>query len=108
MKIECDIGAEAARFLSPTQEIEGGAGAAKVSARENVDVIDVAIAAQERRPFGIDDPGDLCGRVSVADGGDGRQGVNDIAEGAWLDDENGFQKSKSKSKRKRKRKRKRD
>jgi len=52
-----------------------------------MNMVYIMIAAEERRPFRIDHPGDLRVGVGLADCGDGRQGVNDIAERARLDDE---------------------
>ena len=71
-----------------------------------MDVIDVTIAAQERGPLGIDDPSNPRVWVGVADGGDCRQGMNNVAERTWLDDEDGFQSKSRRKERERKRKRK--
>jgi hypothetical protein len=43
-------------------------------------MIDVLIAAQERRPFRIDDPGNVGPRIRIPNGRDRGQRVDDVAE----------------------------
>jgi hypothetical protein len=52
-----------------------------------MDMIDVAISAQERRPFRVDDPGNFGVGMSIANRGNRWQSVNDIAERARFDDQ---------------------
>ena len=54
-------------------------------------MIDIGVTAQERGPFWIDNPGDLRAGIRVFNERDRRQSVNDVAERAWLDDQDGFQ-----------------
>ncbi len=35
----------------------------------------------------LDHPGDVCGRIALPQGGQGRQGMDDIADGAQFDDQ---------------------
>ena len=53
-----------------------------------MNMIDIGISAQERRPFGINDPSNIGLRAGLANQGNGRQGVHNIAERARLNDEN--------------------
>src|ERR1051325_10730123 len=55
-----------------------------------MNVIDVGIAAQQRREFRVDHPGNFRVRMRVGDEGDGRQSMDDVAERAGFDDENRF------------------
>ena len=57
LKIERDIGLQLSRLLHPAQQIERDTeSATQFVARKNVNVIDVAIAAQQRRPLRINHP----------------------------------------------------
>ena len=42
-------------------------------------MIDIAIAAQKRRPFWINDPADSRGWIRLTNGGDGGQRVDNVA-----------------------------
>src|SRR5205814_6543813 len=68
LKIKRDIRLQPPRLPHPRQQTAGRAESAKFAARKNVDMIDVAISAQERRPFRIDDPGNFRIGVSIANG----------------------------------------
>lgn len=54
-----------------------------------MDVINALVAAQEGGPLGINHPGNFCLGMRVANERGRGQRVNDVAEGAWLDDEDG-------------------
>src|SRR5438477_4845559 len=87
LEIERDIRLQASRLAQPRDQVLRHAEAGKLTARENVDVVDRAVAAEERGPFRIDHPCDLGGRKSVAEEGGRRQGMDDVAERTRLDDE---------------------
>src|SRR4051812_31849907 len=55
-------------------------------------MIYIGVSAEKGRPFGIDDPCDDSTRVSVAHSSNGRQRVDDVPEGTWLDDQDRVQK----------------
>ena len=79
LKIKSRIRLQASSLPHPGKEARRHAEAAELTPGENVDVIDAFIAAQKRRPFRVDDPGDIGGGISGADEGRGRQSVDDIA-----------------------------
>ena len=80
LKIERRVRSQQSRFLRPAEQVcRKLKAAAQFVAWKNVNVIDVAIAAQERRPLGIDHPRDLRCRVGITDGGDGGQSMDDVA-----------------------------
>jgi hypothetical protein len=79
LKIERDIGLEPGCLVQPGEEMARHAEAAKVAPWKNVNVVDGAIAAQERSPFRIYDPGDGGLRICVANKSGRGQGVNDVA-----------------------------
>jgi hypothetical protein len=54
-----------------------------------VNVIDIRIAPQERRPLGVDHPGDFGLGVGIADRRHRRQRVHHVTEGTRLDDQDG-------------------
>ncbi len=78
LKIKRDVRLEAGGFVQPGEEMARHAEAAEIAPGENMDVIDAAIAAQKRGPFGVDHPGDGGLRVSVADESGGGQSVDDV------------------------------
>ena len=89
LKIERDIGLEPARLLQPGKEMIRHPKTPKLTSGKNMDVIDTPVAAQQRRPFGVDHPGDLrCGICLSNQGGRG-QGMDNVPERTRLDDENG-------------------
>ena len=79
LKIERDIWLEPGRLVQPWEEMARHAEAAEIAAWKNVNVVDGAIAAQERSPFRVDDPGDGGLRISIADESGRGQGVDDVA-----------------------------
>ena len=87
LKIERQIGRQFLRLFQPRPKTCRRAQAGEIAARENVDMIDIGISAQERGPFRIDHPGNLRARVGVFDQRDRGQGVNDVTERARLDDQ---------------------
>ena len=89
LKIEGDIRAQTARLAQPREQVLRHAKACEVTARENVDMIDRAVAAQERSPLGVDHPRDFGRRIRIAQERCGGQGMDNIAERTRLDDENG-------------------
>lgn len=52
-----------------------------------MNVIDVAISAQQRRPFRIDDPGDFGVGISITNRRHRGQSVNDIPKRTRFDDQ---------------------
>ena len=86
MKIEGKLGSNFSRLLQPRPQASRRAEAAKFTAWKNVNMIDVGVAAQERDKFGINHPGDFGPWMRVTDRRNRGQGVNDVAERAWLDD----------------------
>jgi hypothetical protein len=87
LKIQRDIRLQPAGLPHPRQQTPWRAEPAKFAARKNVDMIDVAISAQERRPFRVDDPGNFGVGMSIANRGNRWQSVNDIAERARFDNQ---------------------
>ncbi len=90
LKIDSGVGPERAGLHYPGEEITRSVEPSELGAREDVDMIDVWIAAQKRRPFGINDPGDLCLCIRLANQRHRRQGVDDIAQRTGLDDQDRF------------------
>ena len=79
LKIKDDVGAQAAHLAEPGKEMLGEAEAAEIAPRKNMDMVDALVAAQERRPLGIDDPGDPGPGAGVAEKGCGGKRVNNVA-----------------------------
>jgi transketolase C-terminal domain/subunit len=79
LEVERCVWSQAAGLAQPGQKMFQPAEATEFATGKNVNVIDAAIAAEERRPFWVYDPGDLGLWVSVANQGRRRQGVDDIA-----------------------------
>src|SRR5436190_18144229 len=67
LEIESNVWTQHFCFSQPWQQTAWGAQAAKIAARKNVNMIDIRISAQERRPLRIDHPGNLSRRVGLAD-----------------------------------------
>jgi len=89
LEIESNVWAQHFCFLQPGQQTAWCAQAAKLTARKNVDMIDVRIATQERRPLRIDHPGNLGPWVGLADRRHGWQCVHHVTERTRLDDQDG-------------------
>ena len=73
---------------TPAVEAEPAARSTEIGARENERLVDVRIALEERGPLGIDHPRDLRGGKLGPQGGNSGKGMDDIAEGTRLEDEN--------------------
>src|SRR5207248_2030806 len=56
LKVQRDVRLQPACLPHPGKQTAGRAESAKFTARKNMDMIDVAISAQEWCPFGVDDP----------------------------------------------------
>jgi hypothetical protein len=91
LKIEGGIWMKLARLPRPREEAARCAQSTEFAARKNMDVVHIAVPAQQCCPFGINHPGDLRLWIRVADRRYRRQGVNNIAERARFDDEDRFQ-----------------
>ena len=78
LKIKGDFGAQAAHPAEPGKEMLGEAETAEIAPRKDMDMVDALIAAQERRPLGIDDPGDPGPGAGVAEKGCGGQRVHNV------------------------------
>jgi hypothetical protein len=89
LKIERDIGLEAPRLAQPRKQVRRHAEATELAARKNVGMVDTLVTAQERSPFGVDDPGNFRFRVGVTEEGDGGQGVHNVAQRTWFDNQDG-------------------
>src|SRR5204862_4679180 len=76
-----------ARFPNPRKQTSGCAEPSKFTPWKEVNVIDVAISAQQRRPFRIDDPGDFGVGISITNRRDRWKSVNDIPERTRFDDQ---------------------
>src|SRR5262249_42658378 len=79
LKIECHVWPQTIRGAKPGQEVTRHAEAGQVASGKNVDVINGRIAAEEGRPFGVDNPGNSCLWISVSNQSRCRQSVNDVA-----------------------------
>lgn len=80
LKIEGGIRFQLPRFFYPAQQIgRNTKSSAQFVARKNVNVINIAIAAQKRRPFWINDPPDSRGWIRLTNGGDGWQRMDYVA-----------------------------
>ena len=77
------------RFFYPGPKSPGRVQAAELPARKNVDVIHVRIPAEERGPFRVDHPSDFGSWMGLSDRRDRGQRMDDVAEGARFDDEDG-------------------
>ena len=87
LKIKCEIGPQLSGFFEPWHHADRRAESAKFATRKTMDVIDVGISPQQRREFWIHHPGNCRMRVRITNRRHRRQGVNDVAERTWLDDE---------------------
>src|SRR5205807_1001354 len=65
LEIERDIRPQRPRLFQPRQQTRRRAQPAKISTRENMEVIDVRIAAQQCGPLRINHPGDLRLRMRL-------------------------------------------
>src|SRR5712692_5117405 len=54
-------------------------------------MIDIGVSAQQRDEFGVNHPRDLGTWMRLTDRRNRGQRMNDVAERAWLDDQNRFQ-----------------
>ena len=80
LKIEGDIRFQLPRFFYPAQQIcRNTKSSAQFVTRKNVNVIDIAIAAQKRRPLWINDPADSRSWIRLTNGGDRGQRMDDVA-----------------------------
>ena len=79
LEIESHVRSQPSGLPHPGQETRGNAQTAELAPRENMDVGDAVIPAEERRPLGIDHPGNARIRVSVAEQGNRWQRVDNIA-----------------------------
>ena len=79
LKIEREIRAQPAGLAEKGKEMARHSEARELAAGKNVNVIDGAIAAQERSPFRVDYPGNFGGWIRVSDQGRRRQSMNNVA-----------------------------
>ena len=86
LKIEREIGPQLSGFFEPRHHAHWRAKSGEILSRENVDVIHVGIASQQRREFRIHHPGDFRFRMRVTNRRHRRQRVDDVTERARLDD----------------------
>ena len=66
LEIECEIGTKFSCLLQPGQQTCRRAQSAEFTARKKMNMIDIGISAQERRPFGINDPSNISLRAGLA------------------------------------------
>ena len=88
LEIEDEVGFAGGDFFRPAGDARPAGGAAELAAGEVDDFIDVRVAVEERGPFGIDEPAEVRVRPALFDDGDGGEGVDDVAEGAGLENQN--------------------
>lgn len=87
MKVEDDVVGMTAEVADPGEdfaEVEGGAPAA---AGEGDGVVDGGAGLEEGEVILIHDPIEAGGEAGVFEGGEGEEGLGDIAEGGGFDDE---------------------
>ena len=80
LKVDRNIRADGSSLAPPGQNIGRRAETLEVAPRENVDMIDIGISAQERGPFWIDHPGDLRVGLFFSNCRYRGQSVDDVAE----------------------------
>jgi hypothetical protein len=79
LEIERNIWPQAPDFAEPGKQMFRHGKAPEVSAGEDVNVIDIPVATQEGGPLWVNHPGDLGFRISSAEKGRGRKGMNNVA-----------------------------
>lgn len=81
LQVEDEIEFSAAKFASQSAPISQ-----RAFAFEGNDVVQIGVSLKEAFEFPVDDPGDFGLRKAGTQGGEEREGLDDIAEGAGLDD----------------------
>ena len=79
MKIERQIGPKLSRRFRPRAKTARRTEPAKIASGKKMNMIDRGISPQQRGKLGINHPGDVGLRISVADKRDRGQGVHDVA-----------------------------
>ena len=72
---------------APAREAQPAGGTTEIGAGKKERFVEVWIAFEERRPLGIDHPGEVRVWEFGVEGGERGEGVDDVAEGAGLEDE---------------------
>ncbi len=72
----------------PARQPQPASQTAEAAARKLDHVVQIGIPAENGRPFGIDEPAQSCLRPMPFQAGHRGECMDDVAQGAWLDDQN--------------------
>jgi hypothetical protein len=79
LEIEGDIWTQCSCFHQPRPQTGRRAQATELTSRENMNVIDIGVSAEQGSPFGVNYPSDFRFGICFANGCDRRQGMDNVA-----------------------------